>query len=166
MKMRFTVLALAMAVTPQTRAAINRAFRPDEFEIVWTATPAEAIEVSTRLQPNLVLLDLDRPVQTGSPILRSLRTINPDAPMVLLTEPSFAQDEKVAPAGLAVLHKPFGASVLAETATALLKSSGGETTPHISESVANSERFREMVLARYNTPFKLAPSYRHWGINE
>jgi hypothetical protein len=62
--------------------------------------------------------------------------------------------------------------VLADTANALLKSSAPDTVPEISEgaeiagATTNSERFRKMLLARYNTPFEFAPSYRHWGINE
>src|SRR5215471_8001101 len=109
MKMRMTVLALAMAITPQTRAAINRAFRPDEFEIVWTRTPSEAVEASTRRLPGLLVLDLNQSLPTGQGILQNLRMLNPHAPVVLLANHSSARDEAIVHEGIAVLRKPFGA---------------------------------------------------------
>jgi hypothetical protein len=32
--------------------------------------------------------------------------------------------------------------------------------------MTKSERFRAMLLLRYNAPYAVPPSYREWGINE
>jgi len=170
--MKLTVLALVMAVTPQTRAAIHRAFRPDEFEILWSATPSEAVKASTQHRPGLVLLDLDQPVRTGRAILDNLRKLNPRAPMVVLANHSSAGEEAIADEGIAILWKPFGATVLADMANALLKEPRSNTAAlatnnaNVSSAITDSERFHERLLARYNAPFQFTPSDRHWGINE
>ncbi len=169
MKMKMTVLALVMAITPQTRAAIYRAFRPDEFELVWAATPSEALEASTRRPPGLVLLDLDQPVPARQVILENLRRLNPSAPMVVLADHSAAQDEALADQKVAILYKPFGAGVLADAANVLLKVPSNNSVPPVGKDAdvwgakTNSERTREMLLARYHTPFEFTPSYRQRG---
>lgn len=172
MKVKLTVLALAMAVTPQTRATIHRAFRAEDFEIVWTHTPAEAIEASAFREPELVVLDLGRSLQTGEGILDGLRTINPGAPVVVLAEPSTPRPSELAREGVALLQKPVEAAELATAAGMLLKASALPTLrqtgsiPALSKEVRDSELFRQMLQVRYDAPFDLAPSYRHWGINE
>jgi DNA-binding response OmpR family regulator len=172
MKMKLTVLALAMAITPQTRATIHRAFRADDFDIVWTHTPSEAIEASAFREPGLVVLDLGRSLHTGKGILEGLRTINPRAPVVVLAEPSAQGQGELAREGVALLQKPVEPAELAMAAGMLLKASTLPTTnqtvsaPAFSKSLRDSEQFRQMVQARYDAPFDLAPSYRHWGINE
>jgi len=170
--MRMTVLALAMAITPQLRATMHRAFRPGDFEIVWTDTPAEAVEASITRNPGLVVLDVDESVHAGRTILENLRALNPGTPMVLLAEDPPAPGQGIADTGIAVLRKPIGAAALADTANALLKASSRDSAPRANEdadpppAAPNAERFREMVRARYDTPFEFSPSYLHWGINE
>jgi DNA-binding response OmpR family regulator len=171
MKIKMTVVALMLAVTPQIRATIHRAFRSDDFEIVWTASPADGVAASAIHRPDLVLLELNKPLRKGADVFAKLRTVNPNTPFVLL-EGNGAKANgggDITGAGVAVLRKPLSAAKLAETANALLK---GSSTKKVSggnepgEAIRNSERFREMLLARYNAPFVFAPSYRHWGINE
>jgi DNA-binding response OmpR family regulator len=172
MKMRLTVLALVMAVTPQMRAAIHRAFRADEFEIVWTATPAEAVQASTRQPPSLVLLDVDQPFRAGQAVLQNLRNLHPDAPVVVLTDRSSALEAATGDSRVMVLRKPCRAALLADAACALLKTPSNpsaltsEWASDIRGTATNSEQFRALLIERSERPFELEPSYRHWGINE
>lgn len=65
MKMKTIVLAVLVAATPHTRATINRAFRPDHFEMLLAANLFEAVVVSARHRPDLLLLDLNQPLHKG-----------------------------------------------------------------------------------------------------
>jgi DNA-binding response OmpR family regulator len=172
MKMKTTVLALMMAVTPQTRATIHRALRPDDFDIVWSTTPSEAIQLSTRHHPSLVLLDLDQPLYKGWIVLKDLRTLNPSVPVVVLADHASSHDKGTADNGIAVLKKPLCPTVLADAANSLLTGGATSALPvawkeaEFWDQAVDAERFREMLLERHNTPFAFASVYHHWGINE
>jgi len=161
-----------MAVTPQTRAVIRRALRPADYEIVWTANASEAVEASARYRPDLLLLDLDPPLRRTWRIFERLRTANPDVPVVVLTEHKSAYDGALPEHGGAVLQKPVGAAVLADTVNSLLRREMGGTAPSVTQRgdlrnvTTESEVFRAMLLERYRAPYAFSPSYRHWGINE
>ena len=167
-----TVLTLLIAVTPQTRATVSRAFRPTDFEIVWTANAFEAVEASARCRPDLLLLDLAEPLQGGWGILERLRTANPNAPVVVLTESKPEFDEALSNNAGAVLQKPVEAATLADTVSSLLSLPPAGVAPVSSAKkdhgavIAESERFRDLLLLRYNTPYAMPPSHRGWGINE
>lgn len=56
------------------------------IEIVGEAnTAAEAIEQSARLKPDVVLLDMVTPDLTGSEATRSIKAINPDVKVLILS---------------------------------------------------------------------------------
>jgi len=58
----------------------------DDFEVVGSAADgAEAIEASTRLQPDVVLLDLAMPVMDGLQALPAIRAALPDARIVIFS---------------------------------------------------------------------------------
>ncbi len=172
MKMRLTILALVMAITPQVRATIYRAFRADDFEIVWTDTLSKALQASITRHPSLVVLDVDRSAPGGRTILDNLRNLNPTVPMVVLAEQPPARGQAIVEVGVAVLRKPVSAGSLAETANTLfssanlnINSQSAENT-EASTATANSDPFREMLRAKSNTPFAFTPPYQHWGLNE
>ena len=171
MKMRMTVLAVLMAVTPQIRATIHRALRPDDFEVVWAADAAEAVEASAKRRPDLVLLDLKPPLQGGWVEFDSLRAANPSALMVVLAEHGAAHDRDMTDAKMTVVEKPFDAPALEDALNAMLFSTGSRTTCLTKGGDAGGAsmeagKFRESLLARHDAPLALGPSYRHWGINE
>jgi two-component system, NarL family, response regulator LiaR len=56
----------------------------------------EAIEVATRLRPDVILMDLVMPGRGGVDAMRSLRELVPDARVIVLT--SFLDDDKLLPA--------------------------------------------------------------------
>lgn len=156
MKMRITVLAALMAVTPQIRATVNRALRPDDFEIVWAADASEAVEASAMRRPDLVLLDLDQRLESSRGNLESLRAANPNAPVILIAEPGAKLGRDLGEGKMAIVEKPFGATMLSNAVNALLDSA----------TSLDSEKFRQDLLTRRDAPLALPPSYRHWGINE
>lgn len=172
MKMKIIVLAMLVATTPHTRATIHRAFRPDDFEILWTANPSEAAEASARHRPDLLLLDLNQPLHKGWKTLEGLRRANPGAPAVVLAEHESIYDQAVANRKGAVLQKPVGVAALLETVNTLIKRPAAFPLPEqkqsseLNEAILKSEQFRAELLERYNAPYALPDRYRHWGINE
>ncbi len=170
--MRMTVLAVLMAATPHTRATINRALRPDDFEVVWAANASEAMEVSAQRRPDLVLLDLNQPVHRAWRDFESLRAANPDAPVVLLLERGTAHDRSVGDKTVAVVQKPVGPAALADAVNGLLNSPESVTASVSQEADLfggpNTEagKLWESLLARRDTPLALPPLNRYWGINE
>ena len=167
-----TVLTLSMVVTPQARATIGRALRPPDFELVWTANPSEAVEASARHRADLVVLDMSEPLLRGWGILAQMRSANPSVPVVVLTEHKSDYDAIIPQHAGAVLQKPVEAADLADAVNSLLKAGAAGAGPEASRDaasglvIAESERFRAMLLQRYHAPLTVPPSYRHWGINE
>ena len=71
---------------PLTRDALASLLGHNGFEVVGEATDgAEAIELATREQPDLVLLDLSMPGMDGLTALPRLRAAAPDCEVVVLT---------------------------------------------------------------------------------
>jgi DNA-binding response OmpR family regulator len=172
MKMRMIVLAVLMTVAPQTRATINRALRHDDFEVVWAVDTTTALEASTRRRPDLVLVDLNQPLESAWENLENLKAANPNAPVVLLAEPGATHNKDLANMQVTVVEKPFGAAALADAVNALLNVPHGSGTLLFGQDAdvpgvsTEPERLRENLLARRDAPLAMPPSYRHWGINE
>ena len=71
---------------PMIRTAIEVLLRDTRFEISGTATTGdEALREVERLEPDILLLDLQMPEGTGMDVLRKLRSDGSKLPVVLLT---------------------------------------------------------------------------------
>lgn len=71
---------------PMIRTALEALLRDTEFEIAGTAATGEAALVEVgRLQPDILLLDLQMPGGTGMDVLRRLRADKSPVKVVLLT---------------------------------------------------------------------------------
>jgi two-component system nitrate/nitrite response regulator NarL len=71
---------------PMIRTAIEVLLRDTRFEIAGTAaTGEEALHEVERLEPDILLLDLQMPEGTGMDVLRKLRSEGSKLPVVLLT---------------------------------------------------------------------------------
>jgi two-component system nitrate/nitrite response regulator NarP len=71
---------------PMIRTAIEVLLRDTRFEIAGTATTGEeALQAVDRLQPDILLLDLQMPEGSGMDVLRSLRSGGSTLPVILLT---------------------------------------------------------------------------------
>jgi DNA-binding response OmpR family regulator len=94
-------------------------------EALEAATGAQAIELATSTQPDLVLVDWVLPDISGTEVIRELRRLGLLSPMVMLTGRSTKMDEVV---GLEVgaddyITKPFDSRVLAARINAHLRRS-------------------------------------------
>ena len=171
MKTKMTILALLVAATPQTKAAIHRTFKPNDFEVLWASSPSEAIEASARQRADLLLLDVNEPPSSGRRTFEDLRALNPGAPVVILAENETSSGLTGEGAATVVMKKPVGADSLAAIVQALLKTptaivpdaNQGSKLP---DALAASEDFRASLQRRATAPFVSAIPYHRWGINE
>jgi len=178
MMMKKNVLVLLLDVPPLTKATLNRAFEPPDFEITWTSNVTDACEALSRQRFDLLLLDLNRPLRTAWGILERLIPLSHHVPIALLTEQKSHYEEVIAKRGGVVLQKPFSAGVLRHTVSDLLDlpsaalAPAAPQNPELSEAeaAASSDDFREMLNQRYKAPYTLPPAipsaHRYWGLNE
>jgi two-component system, OmpR family, response regulator RegX3 len=97
--------------------------RTQGHEVLEAATGAQAIEVATGSQPDLVLVDWVLPDISGTEVIRELRRQGLLSPMVMLTGRTTKMDEVV---GLEVgaddyITKPFDSRILAARINAHLR---------------------------------------------
>jgi len=97
--------------------------RTQDHEVLEAATGAQAIEVATGSQPDLVLVDWVLPDISGTEVIRELRRQGLLSPMVMLTGRTTKMDEVV---GLEVgaddyITKPFDSRILAARINAHLR---------------------------------------------
>ena len=71
---------------PAIRKAVAKAFLSDGFAICGEAgNGREAIDLTRKLKPNLIILDLSMPVMNGLQALPVLRELAPKTPIILFT---------------------------------------------------------------------------------
>lgn len=71
---------------PVIRTAIEVLLRDTDYELAGTArTGEEALQECARLEPDVLLLDLQMPEGTGMEVLRKLRSAGPSPRIVILT---------------------------------------------------------------------------------
>ncbi|HEX6218119.1 MAG TPA: response regulator transcription factor, partial [Sphingomicrobium sp.] len=71
---------------PMIRTAIEVLLRDTRFEIAGTASNGEeALREVARIEPDILLLDLQMPEATGMDVLRRLRAEDSKLPVILLT---------------------------------------------------------------------------------
>ena len=108
----------------------SRALRRSGFEPVVARTAAEALESAGRVNPALVLLDLNLPDGDGSDVCRTLRK-DSDVPIVMLTARGTEMDRVL---GLELgaddyVVKPFSSRELISRIRAILRRPRSDTTP-------------------------------------
>ena len=75
----------------------------DDIEVVATAANGrEAVQLATRLKPDVVLMDLRMPEMDGAEATRAIRTTLPDTQVLVLT--TYADDDSLFPALQAGAH--------------------------------------------------------------
>jgi two-component system nitrate/nitrite response regulator NarP len=71
---------------PFILAGLNAILRDTSYEVVGTvADGAAALEALPRLRPDILILDVSMPIQSGLDVLRTLRARGDDRPVILLT---------------------------------------------------------------------------------
>lgn len=96
---------------------ITRIFRRTPHECLTAAGGREALALLERHLPDLVLTDLRMPGLDGLALLRAIKRVSPDTPVVIFT--AYASDsaagEAIRAGATAFLPKPFSAAQLLET---------------------------------------------------
>ncbi|HEY7121481.1 MAG TPA: response regulator transcription factor [Solirubrobacterales bacterium] len=108
----------------------SRALRRNGFEPVIARTVAEALDSAERVEPDLVLLDLNLPDGDGSDVCRTLRR-DSDVPIVMLTARGTEMDRVL---GLELgaddyVVKPFSSRELISRIRAVLRRPRADTQP-------------------------------------
>lgn len=105
---------------PQIRFSLSKVLRADGYETVLAADGREALEKYNAQQIDLVLLDLNLPVNSGWETFGTLTAINPVLPIILITGME-NQVELAEVAGIsALMEKPLNVSLLLLTIDDLL----------------------------------------------
>ena len=105
---------------PGVRRMLLRVLEEEDYEVVPAANGLEALEVVTNAAPDLVLLDLNLPVQNGWETLERLNNENPSLPVIIITaRPNQLFPALAAGAG-ALMEKPLDLPKLLRTIRDLL----------------------------------------------
>jgi len=173
MKIKMTILALMIAATPQTKAAIHRAFKPDHFELLWVSDSSDAVEAAGRKCHDLFLLDVNEGNHRGREILENLKSLNPDTPIVVLIENETWTGLPGAGQTAAVIRKPFDMENLVTTVRALLQTPLPAIVSDTKQGlgpqdaiVVELERVRASMHRQAFEQLNSVTPYDHWGIND
>ena len=79
-----TATVLVVDDEPKIRNTVRVFLEQDRYGVLMAATGQEAIEVASRLKPDLVVLDLMLPDLPGEEVARSLRAVS-EVPIIMLT---------------------------------------------------------------------------------
>jgi DNA-binding response OmpR family regulator len=92
---------------PRLRQILARSIAGRDFQVVEATTAAEAIAAATDRSFDVMLLDVNLPDATGWDVLRSLRRVDCELPVVVMSTvpPNPARVREFRPFG--ILHKPF-----------------------------------------------------------
>ncbi|MGZ5384649.1 MAG: response regulator [Acidimicrobiia bacterium] len=92
---------------PRLRQTLARSLQARDLQVVEATTAAEAIAVATGERFDLMLLDVNLPDATGWDVLRRLREVQRELPVVVMSAvpPNPARVREFKPFG--ILHKPF-----------------------------------------------------------
>ncbi len=93
------------------REVISKLLTDAGYDAVRAASSTEALEIATRESLDLVLLDVRMPAPDGWEVLRTLRTNNPDLPVVMVSGHALGA-EALERGAHALVQKPFDSQTL------------------------------------------------------
>jgi DNA-binding NtrC family response regulator len=96
---------------PDVRQALTRALVPRRGDILAASNGAGALRIARRTRLDLVILDLKLPDISGTDLLRRLRSIDTDVPVIIITSAGSAETVRTAMelGAFDYLTKPFDA---------------------------------------------------------
>ena len=122
MKMRI----LLVDDDPGVRRMLQRVLEEEDYAVVIAANGSEALESVRITAPDLVLLDLNLPVQNGWEILQQLTEEDPLLPVIIITARPNQLFPALASGAGALMEKPMDIPVLLQTVKTLLAESAAE----------------------------------------
>ena len=100
---------------PGVRRMLLRVLEEEDYDVVPAVNGLEALDLATNTAPDLVLLDLNLPVQNGWETFERLNTENPSLPVIIITaRPNQLFPALAAGAG-ALMEKPLDLPKLLRT---------------------------------------------------
>jgi DNA-binding response OmpR family regulator len=111
---------------PRLRRTLASSLVGRDFQVTEATTAAEAIAAALGNRFDLMLLDVNLPDATGWDVLRELRAVGREVPVVVLSAvpPNPARVREFKPFG--VLHKPFPIDALLRLIRAVCEKSHGD----------------------------------------
>jgi DNA-binding response OmpR family regulator len=92
---------------PTLRRVIARNLASRGLDVQEAGTAHDAVEVATKARPDLLLLDINLPDQTGWDVLRELRRRNSEVPTIILSAVRVSHNRLDEFHPIAYLPKPF-----------------------------------------------------------
>ncbi len=101
-----------------TRETLRVILRSDDYNVVGEATDGDvALEMVTKLKPNIILLDVIMPKVSGLEALKSIRMVSPGVPILMVTankdQETVSEAVKAGISGYII--KPFNAKKVLDT---------------------------------------------------
>jgi DNA-binding response OmpR family regulator len=115
-----TVLTLLPAANGLVRFQLTRALEQAGYEVLWASTFEEAARSTERYHIDLLVLDLDRPLQDGCNVFERLSALNRAMPVVILTGHKTEFEPALTERLGALLEKPVDVPALIHTLSLLL----------------------------------------------
>ncbi len=148
------------------RESLSKILRAENYEVVLGENGQEAIEKHGVERIDLLILDLNMPVQDAwSTSLERLVGINPLLPVVIITGRSNQRGVAESAGADALMEKPLDVPLLLQTIRELLiepmESRARRTNNRVSSFryvPCDNELFREMMLKRHDTPYPFPAS--------
>jgi DNA-binding response OmpR family regulator len=119
--MTLTILILMRELNPLARSSLRLALEQAGYVALCASTVEEAVACTRRRAIDLVVLDLNRPLSLCWTLFDEVRSLNPAAPIVILTEKKTDFEQAVAESVGALLEKPFNMAALIHTLQVLLR---------------------------------------------
>lgn len=101
-----------------TRETLRVILRSDDYNVIGEATDGDvALELVTKLKPDIILLDVIMPKVSGLEALRSIRLVSPDVSILMVTANTDAEtvSEAVKSGISGYIIKPFNARKVLDT---------------------------------------------------
>ncbi|MBI2927502.1 MAG: response regulator [Verrucomicrobia bacterium] len=136
--MTHTVLILMKDLNPLTKPALRHALEQAGHAVVCVSTVQEAMECAQGQEIDLLVLDLNRPLSLCWALFDQLRSLQPSAPVVILTEKKTDFEKAVAESVGALLEKPLNIAALVHTVNVLLRRLARSHLPSVSRRRAEA----------------------------
>ena len=147
------------------RESLSKILQAESYEVVLAENGQEAIEKHGVERIDLLILDLNMPVQNGWAALERLVGIDPLLPVVIITGRSNQRAPAETSGADALMEKPLDVPLLLQTIRELLIEPMESRVRRAKNRVSgfryvpcDNELFREMMLKRHDTPYPFPAS--------